>query len=110
MTLGKIRPAVKIILDRERHLTLDLNAMVLFEEKTGLSLFGLDTGKLRASELRALIWACLVHEDTNLTIEQVGARITLDNMAEMTTGPTGGFNRALPEKPAEAGATGKTPL
>jgi hypothetical protein len=28
-----------------------------------------------AGELRALIWACLVHEDKDLTIEQVGAML-----------------------------------
>jgi len=75
---------VTINLDKERHLTLNLNAMVAFEKATGKSLFQPDSLKeMTASDIRALLWACMLQEEPALTLEQVGAMITFDNMAEV---------------------------
>ena len=75
---------VKIQLDKERNFELDLNAMVIFEELTGKSLFkGALSQDMSAKELRALLYAGLKHEDKSLTEEQVGGMITLDNMSRI---------------------------
>lgn len=75
----------KIFLDKERELRFDLNAMCRFEEVTGRNaLEGLNS--LKASDLRALLWACL--NDAELTVEDVGRLITaanMDKIAEVLT-------------------------
>ena len=74
-----------IVLDKERHIQLDLNAMVKFEEVTGKSLFKKEAlENMGAGDLRALLWAALVHEDAKLTVEQVGSMVTIDNMVAIS--------------------------
>lgn len=76
-----IMDEVKIALDKERSLKLTLNAMVKFEEATGKSLLKeADLSKMTASDLRALLWSCLLHDDKALTLEQVGDMIDLSNL------------------------------
>lgn len=69
---------VKIVLDRERTLRFDMNARVEFEEATGENSLepAFWTKKMTAKNQRALIWACLVHEDPALTLKDVGAMLT----------------------------------
>lgn len=106
--MSKINPAVTIMLDKERHMLLNLNAMCAFEEVTGESLFrGVDPEKMGAKELRALLWACLIHEDENLTLEQVGSWIDTGNMAEIAESITQAFQNAMPEAEEKKG---KSPL
>ena len=109
--MNKAKPVIKIMLDKERTLKLDLNAMVAFEEAIGRSLFDFGKGeKLDARCLRALLWACLLHEDETLTEKQVGAWISTDNMAaidakleEVSSAsmpePKAGQDSPLPESP-----------
>jgi len=96
--MSKVKPAIPILLDKERHLLLDLNAMVAFEEATGESLFkGIDPEHMGAKELRALLWACLLHEDEKLTLKQVGSWINTGNMAEIAQHINDAFQAAMPE-------------
>jgi hypothetical protein len=85
---NKVNPEISISLDKPRHLRFDINAMVTFEELTGLNL--LKEGARRqierdmsVSQFRAFLFACLVHEDKTLTLEQVGNLITIENMQEI---------------------------
>lgn len=106
---------VAIKLDRERHLQMDLNAMIAFEEATGKSF--LDIASLNSmgpKELRALLWASLKHEDPELTLEKAGTLITaasLNEMAEIiATVVSPGGDSPLPgsgptARPAQASAT-----
>jgi hypothetical protein len=72
-------------LDKERNLVFNLNTMAKFEELTGKNIFTDKIfEKIKSTDLRALIWACLVQEDPALTLEQVGAMVTIENMAEIT--------------------------
>ena len=84
---------IKVALDRERTLRFDMNAQVVFEEATGENT--LDGAfwkkKMTAKTTRALIWACLVHEEPALTLEQVGAFLTPKNSAKVSAA----LNRAL---------------
>lgn len=67
--------SVPIMLDRQRTLKGDLNALCSVEEATGRSVFS-EGEYMRLmttfSGQRALLWAFLRHEDPRLTLEQVG--------------------------------------
>jgi hypothetical protein len=92
-----------ITLDKERHLKLDLNAMVKFEEVTGKSLFNQNAlSELSSIDMRALLWAGLAHEDPTLTLTDVGALITLENMDIVAKAIT----EALHPKPSPLAASG----
>lgn len=100
--VNKANPAVSIVLDKERHLLLDLNAMVAFEEATGDNLFEDKVAKKLATsmspkDLRALLWACLIHEDDTLTLKQVGSWLRSDNMAEVAEKLIAAWGAAMPE-------------
>jgi hypothetical protein len=70
-----------------------MNAQVVFEDATGENTLDGEfwKKKMTAKTTRALIWACLVHEDPALTIEQVGTLLTLKNSAKVSSA----MNRAL---------------
>ena len=97
-----IRPAVPIELDKKRHLLLDLNAMVAFEEETGKNLFDDKVSKAFSTsfspkDLRALLWACLLHDDENLTIRQVGSWIHTGNMGDIAGKLATAWSEAMPK-------------
>lgn len=61
-----------INLDKERHVKFNVTAMNRFKEVTGKDLLKLgENGRLDLSDIVALVWACLVWEDPDLTREQV---------------------------------------
>lgn len=74
---------VSIQLDKQRNLRFDLNAMAAYEEATGKSAFSIGDD-INAKSIRALLWASLIHEDEELTIEQVGSMIHTGNMTDIT--------------------------
>lgn len=91
-------PTVKITLDSERTLRLDLNAFCDFEAKTGKNLMhGIDPTQMMISDLRALLWACLVQEDVTLKLEEVGKMVGIENAAEITAALFSLFKRSMPE-------------
>jgi hypothetical protein len=75
---------VPIELDKPRTLWMNFNAMAKFEEVTGKNLFK-SMAEPSASDLLALVWASLTHEDKDLTIEQVGEFVDLSNMEYVTS-------------------------
>lgn len=97
--VNKANPRVKITLDKERILKFDLNAMVAFEEATGKSLMDgtFESSKMSIRDLRAMLFACLLHEDDALTEKQVGSLITPDNMLEVASKLNDAFEVAMPE-------------
>lgn len=66
-----MKPSVLIELDRHRNIRLTTNALVKVEEvlNTSLSQMGTSIG---LKEIRALLWAGLLHEDKTLTLETTG--------------------------------------
>ncbi len=63
---------VTIKLDKERHMLRTMRGMKLFEEKTGKSMLrGFDVETLTTDDLIAMLWSLLIHEDRNLSFEQV---------------------------------------
>jgi len=94
----KVRPEISLTLDKERHLLMDLNAMVAFEDATGKNIMqGLDADSMTARDFRALLWACLLHEDEALKIEDVGKMIHAGNMGELTEKVAQAWEVASPE-------------
>jgi hypothetical protein len=72
-----------INLDKERHLRITLNAMIEFEKRTGKDMTNLKVSEMTISDIRLLLWQCLLWEDPTLTEEQVGSMIGLDNMRDV---------------------------
>ena len=70
---------IAIDLDRERHLRFDLNALELVEDTTGLSI-GEVGANMKMGTLKAMLFAGLKWEDKKLTLEQVGAMVSMDNL------------------------------
>jgi hypothetical protein len=98
--------SVPITLDRERHLRLDLNAIVEFEQAAGISIIKIDFTALPMAHLRALLWACLLGEDPALTQQQVGEMIHVGNMAEMSEALGRVFGASAPEPDKSADPNG----
>ena len=91
-----------IMLDKERHLLYDVNALIDLGDELGLNLLTADggeelTGKMVRDDatgeetfvsvqpsfrrVRAIVWAGLRHEDETLTVRQVGAMLDPTNLA-----------------------------
>lgn len=81
--MGKAAPQAKIMLDRERTMRMDLNAMEAFEDMAGKQIHEMgDTPKIK--DLKVLVWATLLHEDETLTPQQVGTFIHAGNLVNIT--------------------------
>lgn len=112
MASNQASPRVMISLDKERTIVFDLNAMCRYEEVTGKNLFdgSITTENLTsAKDLRALLWACLAADDGDLTLEQVGALITIHNMVNIQTKLNEAIEVATPKAKKE-GKKDKSPL
>lgn len=71
-----------IDLDRPRTFKLDFNALCEAEGVIGRSVLRQDLG---LSEIRALLWAGLKHEDKTLTVQKVGTLLTADKLTKVMT-------------------------
>lgn len=84
------RGQVTISLDKERILFYDLNALVALEEQ------GIDVSKIgegvKMSQIRGILWAGLIHEDKELTLEDVGSMVTPDNLQEVSEAVSKAFS------------------
>lgn len=70
---GKVTVEVE---GRKWTLGLDFNAMCSFEEKTGKNSFEIvsqfESGKISATDIRALMWAMLVGDHPDVTLQEAG--------------------------------------
>jgi len=73
------RAEVLLDLDRPRNLKLDFNTMCVAEGVLGR---GVVTNQFGMSEMRALVWAGLRHEDRTLTLEKAGELIGNSNLPD----------------------------
>lgn len=75
---------------KERHLKYDLNAIAEIGERLKITISfknfvqDLMSQQIPFSALRVILWAGLRHEDPDLTPEQVGAWVDLDNVQQVT--------------------------
>jgi len=89
--------SVLIKLDKERQLRLTLGAMAAFEAVTGKNLLqGLDISQFSATDMRALIWACLIHEDPTLKLEDVGNMVDVADLPAIAEKLGELWNKSVP--------------
>jgi hypothetical protein len=96
--VSKLVKPIKVKLDKERNLLLDMNAMSDFEDLTGKSfLKGFDLNNLKIKDVRALLWAGLHQEDKTLTPEAVGAMLGVSNIKDVMQAIYKAIASAVPE-------------
>lgn len=99
---------ISIVLDRERTIRIDLNALARFEEVTGESALDTDVwNNMNARRLRAILWASLLHEDATLKLDQVGAMIHGGNMKEVSAQINKAFIASIPDRKDDDGEGGE---
>lgn len=80
---NKHRGIVEINLDRPRHLRYTLNALSEIEDKLGIPLTEIGKTPLGIKAVRVILWAGLIHEDPDLTVEAVGDLVDFGNFEEV---------------------------
>lgn len=91
-------PVVKIDLDKTRTLKMDFAAIAYAEAETGKNfLVSMTWMTLNARDKTTLLWACLLHEDPSLTLEQVRGMVNFTNHAYVTEKIIEARDGALPE-------------
>lgn len=80
---NKQRGMVDIKLDKKRKLQYNLNALAEIEDVLGVKIHEMHTLSLGMKNIRTILWAGLIHEDAELTEEQVGAMVDVSNIAEV---------------------------
>lgn len=79
-------PTVDIQLDKPRKILYDFNSLVLIEEQVGIGFNDfIQNWKPNLKTIRIVLWAGLVHEDSGLTLDQVGKIIPVARMGEVST-------------------------
>ena len=96
-------PEAKIVLDRERTLRCDMHAMRLFKNATGISLLRGELHELQDNvaedNVAELVWAFLVHEDAELTIDAVAKLLHPGNLVDILSQVFALIVDSLPEQP-----------
>ena len=93
-------PEAKIALDRERTLRCDMHAMRLFKNATGISLLrGELQDNVAEDNVAELVWAFLVHEDAELTIDAVAKLLHPGNLVDILSRVFALIVDSLPEQP-----------
>jgi len=89
---------VTITLDKERHLRLGLKGMLEFEKATGQNLLkGFKLEDLSMGDTAVLLWACLIHEDKELTLDDILYMVDLSNIIGIIDAMSECFEKALSE-------------
>jgi len=97
---------VTIKLDKERHLRLAVKGMVEFQKITGINLLKeFNPGEFSLEETVALVFACLIHEDRELTYDDVLCMIDISNLATVMDAVSRCLEQGLP-----VAKTGERPL
>ena len=92
-----MKKKIVLNLDKPRKFNFNLNAMIDFENETGISLMAVgDEWQPSIRELRALLWAGLNQEE-EITIEEAGSLISADNMMEVTNEINKAIEQAMPD-------------
>jgi hypothetical protein len=76
---NKQRAIVEIELDKVRQLRFTLNALELIEDNLGVPLAKMAEIEMKIKNVKVILWAGLLDEDKDLTVEYVGGLVDLDN-------------------------------
>jgi len=106
--------SVPIMLDKQRNLKFGFRAMITLEDLTGKTFFEIiqdlqDLEKVKVSKIRDVMWAALIHEDKELTLEQTIDILDQGNCMDLLGKLMEAVNLALGETEgnAQAGAVKK---
>src|SRR5581483_9642478 len=95
-------PSVTIHLDRERHLRYDFNALIRLEKQTGQSV--LDgkiwdnlTGPGGPERVAAILWAGLLREDPEITLDYAASLIDMRNLQSVLSAVKQAWAAGAPE-------------
>ena len=92
----ELEEPVKITLDKERTLRLSLKGMLEFEKITGKNLLkGFNLKDLSLEAMAALMYACLLHEDKELTYDDVICMVDVGNMSKISDAVVKCINQAM---------------
>ena len=91
--------SVPIMLDKERHLKLTLWGARQFKKETGINIMkAWDTELLMDPDILAdFLWACLIHEDETLTIDDVSRMIDFIDIPTISMLMTSALTKGLPD-------------
>ncbi len=96
--MAGIDKLITVTLDKERHLRLPLEGLLEFEKLTGKNLLkGFNLADFSLADNAALVFACLLHEDKELTYEDVLGLVDINNLTTVMTAVTECINQATPE-------------
>lgn len=103
-------PNVEIIFSQATyHLAYDFNAIVKAEQVTGVNLLSSAVGEITATSLRGLLWASLLPENPDMTIEEVGSLIKPSNVGTIRKAITTAWFGSVKDKDDDAGEDQETP-
>lgn len=89
---------MKVMLDREREVKFDLNAMAKFAEITGHEIWEADWRNIKSADLRLMLWCALLRDDPSITLEGAGALIDSENMEQITQSLIATAAASMPKK------------
>jgi len=96
---------------KERTLRFDFNSLARLEELTGKSAFDSNTFlNIRASDMRAIVWAGLLHESPDLLLEDVGSWLNPGNVKKISEAIAKAFGNNVEDKDAAPLAEADLPL
>jgi|GEM_PF-899677 hypothetical protein len=109
--MNKVVPVVEITLDKARAFKLDFKALMAFEKLSGKNVLESNVWQhMTASDMVMLLWAGLVHEDPQLTLDMVAGFIHPGNIQLVVNALQQGFQIAMPENKEAEGAEKQSPL
>ena len=89
-----MRGVVEIELDKKRNLRYTMNAVCEFEDLIDRPLSQLEKD-LSMSDMRAMIWCGLKHEDESLTLHDVGEMLDMANIGDVMDVVMDAFGKAV---------------
>ena len=96
---------VTVQLDRKRQLKLTLRGMLAYEQQTGKNLLkGFDIKSMTMADFTALMWACLIYEDKELTYEAFLDMVDVGDIATLTDAVSQCIVESFPDKGESKGA------
>jgi hypothetical protein len=89
--------------DKEYTLEYDFNAIAVAEEQSGINMFTtFDFQRLSTSNFRAMLFASLLKNHPEVTLEEAGSFIRAQNLAEITIKMVEAWHGSRPEVVKEA--------
>jgi hypothetical protein len=88
------RGEAKLVLgEKEYVLRYDLNALVELEDKMGIPLSEMGNVQITIRNIRSMLWAGVLHQAPEVTEQEIGKHVDMENMEEVQTAISKAFNK-----------------